>query len=85
MSLKRKLRTLLVCLPLLLGSMSGVPMRPEEVEELMQEMNEQQMVYVMPGGKRRTETNRCSLQRSVVARHYGSWELTIPANGDEAD
>lgn len=49
MSLKRKLRTLLVCLPLLLGSMSGVPMRPEEVEELMQKMNEQQMVYVMPG------------------------------------
>ena len=48
-SLKRKLRTLLVCLPLLLGSMSGVPMRPEEVEELMQKMNEQQMVYVMPG------------------------------------
>lgn len=49
MSLKRKLRTLLVCLPLLLGSMSGVPMRPEEVEELMQKMNEQPMVYVMPG------------------------------------
>lgn len=49
MSLRKKLRTLLVCLPLLLGSMSGVPMRPEEVEELMQKMNEQQMVYVMPG------------------------------------
>lgn len=49
MSLKRKLRTLLVCLPLLLGSMSGVPMRPEEVEEFMQKMNEQQTVYVIPG------------------------------------
>ena len=50
MSLKRKLRALRVCLPLLLGSMSGVPMRPEEVEELMPKMNEQQVVYVMQGG-----------------------------------
>ncbi len=40
---------LLVCLPLLLGSMSGIPMRPEEVEEFMRKMNEQQTVYVKPG------------------------------------
>jgi len=50
-SLKRKLRALLVCLPLLLGSMSGVPMRPEQVDQLMRTMNEQQVVQVIPAEK----------------------------------
>ena len=42
-SMRGKLRTLLLCLPLLLGSIVGAPMRPEEVEELMHCMNQQKM------------------------------------------
>jgi hypothetical protein len=47
-SMKHKLRTLLLCLPLLVGSLIGAPMRPEEIEELMQSMNQQKIAYTIP-------------------------------------
>jgi hypothetical protein len=46
--MKSKLRTLLVCLPLLVGSFSGVPMRPEQIEELMQSVNQPKITYTIP-------------------------------------
>ena len=46
--MKHKLRTLLLCLPLLVGSLIGVPMRPEDIEELMQSMNQQKIAYTIP-------------------------------------
>jgi len=47
-SIKTKLRTALLCLPLLLGAFSGMPMRPEEIEELMHSMNQQKVVVTVP-------------------------------------
>jgi hypothetical protein len=47
-SMKHKLRTLLLCLPLLVGSLIGAPMRPEEIEELLQSMNQQKIAYTIP-------------------------------------
>jgi hypothetical protein len=47
MSLKGRLRTLVLCLPLLLGSIAGVPMRPEEIENLMHSMNQQKIVVTI--------------------------------------
>ena len=47
MSIKRRLRTLLLCLPLLLGAFAGMPMRPEEVEELMHNCNEQKITMTI--------------------------------------
>jgi hypothetical protein len=47
-SMKHKLRTLLLCLPLLVGSLIGAPMRPEEIEELMQSVNQQKIAYTIP-------------------------------------
>jgi hypothetical protein len=47
MSIKRKLRTFLLCLPLLLGAFAGMPMRPEEIEELMQAANEQKITMTV--------------------------------------
>lgn len=44
MSFKHRLRTLLLCLPLLLGAFGGMPMRPEEIEDLMHTMNGQKVV-----------------------------------------
>jgi hypothetical protein len=46
-SIKNRLRTLFLCLPLLLGAFSGMPMRPEEIEELMQSMNQQKIVVTV--------------------------------------
>ena len=44
-----KLRTLLLCLPLLLGAGMGMPMRPEEIEELMHSTNQQTIAYSISG------------------------------------
>ncbi len=46
-SIKTKLRTLALCLPLLLGAFSGMSMRPEEIEELMHSMNQQKVVVTV--------------------------------------
>jgi hypothetical protein len=48
MSIKHRLRTLVLCLPLLLGSIAGMPMRPEEIEELMHSANQQKIVVTIP-------------------------------------
>ena len=41
--MKHKLRALLLCLPLVVGSVIGAPMRPEQIEELMQAMSQQKI------------------------------------------
>jgi hypothetical protein len=46
---KRRLRMLLLCLPLLLGAGIGMPMRPDEIEELMHSANQQTITYTIPG------------------------------------
>jgi hypothetical protein len=47
-SLKKRLRVVVVCAVLQLGVMVGVPMRPDEVEELMQQMNQPKVAHVLP-------------------------------------
>lgn len=47
MAIKHRLRTVLLCLPLLLGAFSGMSMRPEEIEELMHSMNQQKIVVTV--------------------------------------
>ena len=48
MSIKHKLRMLLLYLPLLAGSLSGVTMRPEDMDQLMEAMNLERIEYVIP-------------------------------------
>lgn len=48
-SIKHLLRTLAVCLPLMFGSLSGVPMKPEEIEELMHNLNQPKITITIPG------------------------------------
>jgi hypothetical protein len=45
------MRMLLLCLPLLLGAGIGMPMRPEEIEELMQSTNQQTITCTIPGDR----------------------------------
>ena len=44
--MKHRLRTLLMCLPLLIGSVVGVPMRPEQIEELLQSTKQQKVADI---------------------------------------
>ena len=46
-SIKQKLRTILLCLALGAGSMIGVPMSPDEIEELFQQMNQPKIEVVV--------------------------------------
>ena len=47
MSLKKRLRVVVVCAVLQLGVMIGVPMRPDEIEEMMQQMNQPKMAHIL--------------------------------------
>ena len=47
MSIKHRLHTLLLCLPLLMGAIGGIPMRPEQIEDLMRTMNQQKIVMTI--------------------------------------
>ena len=48
MSIRHRLRTLLVCVVLEWSALIGMPMRPEEIVELMQTMNAPKIVRTIP-------------------------------------
>jgi len=48
MSIRRRLRTILVCAVLEWSALIGMPMRPEEIVELMQTMNTPRVVHTIP-------------------------------------
>ena len=48
MSLKKRLRTIVVCAALELGVLSGVPMRPEEIRSLMNQLTQPKLAHVLP-------------------------------------
>ena len=45
---KRKFRNITLCLALGLGSLMGVPMRAEEIEELLHQMNQPKIAHTLP-------------------------------------
>ena len=48
MSLKKRQRTIFLCAALELGVLSGVPMRPEEIRALMNQINQPKVAHVLP-------------------------------------
>ena len=49
MSLIKRLRTVFLCLALEAGVLSGVPMRPEQIRELMNQLNQPKLAHMLPG------------------------------------
>jgi len=47
-SLKERLRILLACGVLELGVLMGAPMRPDQIQELMHQMNQPTLAHVLP-------------------------------------
>jgi hypothetical protein len=47
-SVSERLRVLFVCAALELGALSGIPMRPEDIQNLMRQMNEAAVAHVLP-------------------------------------
>jgi hypothetical protein len=48
MSLASRLRVVFICAALQLGVFSGVPMRPEQIQALMHQMNQPKLAHVLP-------------------------------------
>ena len=48
MRLQERLRVLLVCFALEFGVIMGAPMRPDEIRELMHQMNQPTLAHVLP-------------------------------------
>jgi hypothetical protein len=48
MTIPQRLRALFVCGMLEFAALTRIPMRPEQIEELMQTMNRPKLAHVMP-------------------------------------
>lgn len=48
MSVKQRLRTLVCCVTLEVGTLMGVPMRPEQIQDLMQTLNQPKIAQTTP-------------------------------------
>ena len=48
MSLKRRLRSLACCGMLEIGALFEIPMRPEQIQEFMQMLNESKLAHTLP-------------------------------------
>ena len=48
MSLEEKLRVLFACATLQFAVLMGAPMRPDEIRELMHQMNQPTLAHVLP-------------------------------------
>lgn len=48
MSPQPRLRTLMVCLMLEFGALTGITMRPEQIQELMHTMNQPKTAHTIP-------------------------------------
>jgi hypothetical protein len=48
MSLASRFRVLLVCVALEMGVLGGVPMRPDEIQDLLHQMNQPALAHVLP-------------------------------------
>lgn len=48
MSITIRLRVALVCLTLQMGVLAGAPMRPDEIQALMNQMNQPKVAHMLP-------------------------------------
>ena len=51
MSLRKRLRVLLVCAALEFAAFSGMPMRADEIEELMRQVNRPRLAHALPANR----------------------------------
>jgi len=58
MSLQNRLRSVMVCLVLEFGALIGMPMRPEEIKELMQTLNQPKVAHTTPADEDKGDDDR---------------------------
>jgi hypothetical protein len=67
-SIKLKLRMLLFYLPLLAGSLSGVPMRPEDMDQIMEALNQERIEYVIPDDSENGDDTIKEVKKLIVGQ-----------------
>ena len=55
MSMRHRFRTLLCCVALEIGALAGVPMRPEQIQDLLHSLNQPKVAQTDP--KKETDGN----------------------------
>lgn len=55
---RQRLRTIFLCAALQFAVLTGVPMRPEEIRELMQTMNQPKVAHTLPEEKQPGDGDR---------------------------
>jgi len=50
-SLRKRLRVLLVCVALEFAAFSGMPMRADEIEDLMRQMSRPKLAHTLPANR----------------------------------
>ena len=81
MSLTSKLRVFLVCVALEAGVFSGVPMRPGEIQDLLQQMNQAVLAHVLPAEGEGGDDNGGSPDISGEWDVHGSFDPPSVARG----
>ena len=76
-SWKKKLRVLIACLTLEAGVIFGVPMRPDQIKELMHQMNQPTLAHVL----KETETGGDGDERRRRRRRERILKRSNGANG----
>jgi hypothetical protein len=56
--IRKRFRTIFLCLVLEVGALTGVPMRPEEIRDLMQTMNQPKVAHVLKESDDDSEINK---------------------------
>jgi hypothetical protein len=72
--MRARLRVVLACACLEVGALSGVPMRPEQIQELMHTMNQPKLAHVVPVEREQGDgppEGEQSRTRSRPAHHGG--------------
>jgi ferredoxin len=77
MRVRSRLRTILVCSMLEFAALFGLPMRPEQIEELMRTMNQPKLAHVIPDEDEDGEpptTLECPMPKLTV-EGYGTFDV----------
>jgi hypothetical protein len=69
MSIRQRLRTIACCAILQLAALVGMPMRPEEVQDLMRMLNQPKVARTDPDERRKGDDPRTAPARTPARQH----------------
>ena len=87
MSLKRRLRTVACCVVLQVATLIGMPMRPEQVQELMHSLNQPKLARTTPQEKKKDDARLRAQKDRSMNQAKGTFDVKLIPQGtpDTAD